>query len=136
MMTDGAELPAFVTDAHALADEADPLARALASHGVVLIGCEATGEGRVDLADGLRRLAGKGINRVLAEGGARMARGLIEAGLVDEVHLLSASKALGAGGVDALAGLPLSAITDNARYRLAGKEWLGEDLLSVYQRVS
>ena len=102
--------------------------------GVSLIGCAATGEGKVDLADGLRRLAGRGINRVLAEGGARMARALIEADLVDEVCLLSAAKALGAGGLDALAGLPLGEITAGKRFRPTGKEWLGEDLLSVYQR--
>jgi riboflavin biosynthesis pyrimidine reductase len=52
-------------------------------------------DGKVDLADALGRLAERGINRVLAEGGARMARALIEADLVDEVYLLSASKELG-----------------------------------------
>jgi diaminohydroxyphosphoribosylaminopyrimidine deaminase / 5-amino-6-(5-phosphoribosylamino)uracil reductase len=62
----------------------------------------ATGDGKVDLADALRRLAERGINRVLAEGGARMARALIEADLVDEVYLISASKELGTGGLDAL----------------------------------
>jgi diaminohydroxyphosphoribosylaminopyrimidine deaminase / 5-amino-6-(5-phosphoribosylamino)uracil reductase len=110
-------------------------ARGLTERGVVLIGCAATGEGKVDLADALHRLAGRGINRVLAEGGARMARALIEADLVDEVYLLGASKELGAAGLNALAGLPLSTITDSDGFRLAGKECLGEDLLSVYERA-
>lgn len=118
-----------------LVGEGDPRARGLAELGVSLIHCASTSDGKVDLADGLRRLAERGINRVLAEGGARMARALIEADLVDEVHILSASKALGAGGVDALAGLPLGAITDGMHFRLAGKEWLGQDLLSVYERA-
>jgi diaminohydroxyphosphoribosylaminopyrimidine deaminase / 5-amino-6-(5-phosphoribosylamino)uracil reductase len=102
---------------------------------VTLIRCAATDDGKVDLADGLRRLAGRGINRVLAEGGARMARALIDADLVDEVYLLSASKELGPDGLDALAGLPLSAITEAGRFRAAGEEWLGEDCLSVYERA-
>ena len=118
-----------------LAGEDEPRARALAERGIVLIACAATADSKVDLTDALRRLAERGINRVLAEGGARMARALVEADLVDEVYLLGASKALGAGGLDALAGLPLSAITDSERFRAAGKEWLGEDLLSVYERV-
>jgi diaminohydroxyphosphoribosylaminopyrimidine deaminase / 5-amino-6-(5-phosphoribosylamino)uracil reductase len=118
-----------------LAGEDEPRVRALAERGVVLIACVATADGKVDLADALRHLAERGINRVLAEGGARMARALVEADLVDEVYLLSASKELGAGGLDALAGLPLSAITENERFRPAGKEWLGEDHLSVYERV-
>jgi diaminohydroxyphosphoribosylaminopyrimidine deaminase/5-amino-6-(5-phosphoribosylamino)uracil reductase len=118
-----------------LAGEDEPRVRALAERGVVPIACAATADGKVDLADALRRLAERGINRVLAEGGARMARALVEADLVDEVYLLGASKELGAGGLDALAGLPLGAITDSERFRPAGKEWLGEDLLSVYERV-
>ena len=118
-----------------LAGEGDPQARGLAGLGVSLIRCASTGDGKVDLADGLRRLAERGINRVLAEGGARMARALIEADLVDVVHILSAKKMLGVGGVDALAGLPLGAITDGVRFRAAGKEWLGEDLLSIYERA-
>ena len=119
----------------ALAGEDEPRARALAELGVVLIGCAPSGEGKVDLSDALRRLAGRGINRVLAEGGARMARALLEADLVDEVFLLEASKELGAGGLDALAGLPLTAITASQHFRLTGTEWLGDDLLSVYERA-
>ncbi len=118
-----------------LAGEDEPQSRSLAERGVALIGCGASDHGKVDLGDGLRRLAGRGINRVLAEGGARMARALIDADLVDEVHLLSASRELGPDGLDAVAGLPLSAITDGARFRPAGKEWLGEDGLSVYERA-
>lgn len=118
-----------------LAGEDEPQARELASRGVSLIACSPTVDGKVDLADGLRRLAQRGINRVLAEGGARMARALIETHLVDEVYLLSASKELGVGGLDALAGLPLSTITDGERFRPTGKEWLGNDLLSVYERA-
>lgn len=118
-----------------LAGEDELPARALAGLGVVLIGCRPTADGKVDLADALRRLAERGINRVLAEGGARMARALLEADLVDEVCLLSASKELGAGGLDALAGLPLSAITASECFRPTGEEWLGEDQLSVYERA-
>jgi diaminohydroxyphosphoribosylaminopyrimidine deaminase / 5-amino-6-(5-phosphoribosylamino)uracil reductase len=110
-------------------------ARELTGLGVELVACTPTDDGKVDLADGLRRLAGRGINRVLAEGGARMARALIEADLVDEVYLLSASKELGPGGLDALAGLPLSAITEAGRFRATDEEWLGDDRLSVYERV-
>jgi diaminohydroxyphosphoribosylaminopyrimidine deaminase / 5-amino-6-(5-phosphoribosylamino)uracil reductase len=78
--------------------------------------CASTDDGKVDLADALGHLAGRGINRILAEGGARMARALLEADLVDEVYLLSASKELGPSGLDALAGLPLSTITESGRF--------------------
>ena len=103
--------------------------------GVELVACAPTDDGKVDLADALGRLAGRGINRVLAEGGARMARALLEADLVDEVYLLSASKELGAGGLDALAGLPLSTIAGPGLFRATGEEWLGDDRLNVYERA-
>ncbi|HUE44833.1 MAG TPA: bifunctional diaminohydroxyphosphoribosylaminopyrimidine deaminase/5-amino-6-(5-phosphoribosylamino)uracil reductase RibD [Aestuariivirgaceae bacterium] len=110
-------------------------ARDLTGLGVELIGCAPTDDGKVDLADALGRLAGRGINSVLAEGGARMARALLEADLVDEVYLLSASKELGPGGLDALAGLPLSVITESGQFRATGEEWLGDDQLNVYERA-
>ena len=110
-------------------------ARERSGLGVELIACAPTDDGKVDLADGLHRLAERGINRVLAEGGARMARALVEADLVDEVYLLSASRELGPGGLDALAGLPLGTITEPGRFRATGEEWLGDDRLRVYERA-
>ena len=76
-------------------------------------------------------LARRGINRLMVEGGARVARSFLEAGMVDEFHLIRAAKTLGprgrgcAGGPDAGAGI--AAI----RHARAGK--LGSDLLTVYE---
>jgi diaminohydroxyphosphoribosylaminopyrimidine deaminase/5-amino-6-(5-phosphoribosylamino)uracil reductase len=100
--------------------------------GVEVIRCAATPDGRVDLADAMAKLAGRGINHVMAEGGAQLARSLIEAGLVDELVLLTAPIALGGEGVDALQGLPLAAVTE--RFRLIAQEMLGSDALSLYGR--
>jgi hypothetical protein len=41
----------------------------------------------------------------------------------------------GPGGLDALAGLPLSAITEAGRFRATDEEWLGDDRLNVYERA-
>ena len=101
--------------------------------GVEVVRCNPDSGGKVDLADAMGRLAGRGINRVLAEGGAHLARSLIEAGLVDELALFQAPKALGPQGVDAFAGLLLADVM--AGFRKAGEERLGEDALSVYVRA-
>jgi diaminohydroxyphosphoribosylaminopyrimidine deaminase / 5-amino-6-(5-phosphoribosylamino)uracil reductase len=95
--------------------------------------CQPDPQGQVDLADALARLAGRGISRVLAEGGARLARSLIEAGLVDELALFQAPKTLGPQGVDGFAGLPLAEVM--AGFRRVGEERLGDDALSVYVRA-
>jgi diaminohydroxyphosphoribosylaminopyrimidine deaminase/5-amino-6-(5-phosphoribosylamino)uracil reductase len=97
-----------------------------------VIQCAATPDGRVDLNDALAKLAGRGINTILIEGGAKLARAFLEADLADEVMLFKAPAVIGEQGVDALAGLPLSTIDE--RFRLIERETLGSDVLSVYGR--
>lgn len=108
------------------------LAGAVAPAGVEVLSCAPGAAGGIDLADGLAKLAARGVNRVLAEGGARLARGLIEAGLVDEMQLFRAPRVLGPQAVDGFAGLPFAAVM--AGFRAGPEERLGEDRLSVYVR--
>ena len=76
-------------------------------------------------------LGARGINRLMVEGGARVARSFLEAGLVDEFHLIQAPVTLGPEGVDGLAGLTLDqALQPFARVE---QEKLGSDLLTVYE---
>jgi diaminohydroxyphosphoribosylaminopyrimidine deaminase/5-amino-6-(5-phosphoribosylamino)uracil reductase len=100
--------------------------------GVEAIVCRPAADGRVDLRDAMTTLAGRGINRVMVEGGAALARSLLDADLVDEVALFEARATIGEGGVDAISGLPLSTIRD--RFRLTSQETLGSDALSIYGR--
>jgi len=118
-------------------DAADPVARtALQAKGVHVVECSATDEGKVDLADMLEKLANKGISHVLAEGGAHMARALMEADLVDEAVLLQAQHKIGPQGLDAMAGLPLDTIRASARFKQRGEsEALGTDWLAKYVRL-
>ncbi len=109
-------------------------ARALTAAGAEIIVCKPTGEGKVDLHDALQRLAERGIGRLMVEGGAHMARALIEADLVDEAVFLTAPLELGEGGLPALAGLDLAVVTASDRFRLIGEERLGPDTLKGYER--
>ena len=109
---------------------------ALEAEGVEVIVCKATADGKVDLADMLERLAARGIGHVFAEGGAHMARALVEADLVDEALLFTAPKKIGPQGLDAMAGLPLDAVRASRLYRAVGEnEKLGADWLARYVRV-
>ncbi len=81
----------------------------------------------------LESMAARGINRLMVEGGAHTARKVLEAGLVDELHLYQAPVELGPKAVDALAGLSLQ---DAVRpFILREQETLGVDHLSVYERA-
>lgn len=108
------------------------LAEARTVPGLDKLSCAPGTAGGIDLADGLTQLAARGVNRVLAEGGARLARGLIEAGLVDELQLFRAPRVLGPQGVDGFAGLPFATVM--AGFRPGPEESLGDDRLSVYVR--
>jgi len=83
----------------------------------------------------LRELAGRGITRLLVEGGARVASSLAAAGLVDEVWLLRGPDAIGADGVAALEALPLTTITHSSNFLVRASEKLDRDTLTVYERA-
>lgn len=76
-------------------------------------------------------LALRGINRLMVEGGARVARSFLEARVVDQFHLIRSPVTLGPDGVDGLAGLPLGQALQP--FRVLEQEKLGSDLLTVYE---
>jgi diaminohydroxyphosphoribosylaminopyrimidine deaminase/5-amino-6-(5-phosphoribosylamino)uracil reductase len=93
-----------------------------------------TASAGLDLPVALRALSEKGITRLLVEGGARVASSFVAAGLVDEVWLLRGPDPVGAGGVDALEALPLSALTESPALKLRASETLQNDTLTIYER--
>lgn len=84
-------------------------------------------------AEVIRDLASiTGINRLLVEGGARVARHVLELGVVDEFQIYQSPMELGPHGVDAVSGLTLErALQPFVRRQ---QETLGSDTLSVYER--
>ncbi len=94
------------------------------------------GEGGIDLRACLELLAREGITRVLVEGGARVARGFVEAGLADEVLLFRSPEPLCGKLVPALAGLPLSVLESSGRFRRVEQRRVGADRMTRYALVS
>jgi diaminohydroxyphosphoribosylaminopyrimidine deaminase/5-amino-6-(5-phosphoribosylamino)uracil reductase len=78
----------------------------------------------------LADLGARGINRLMVEGGARVARSFLEAAMVDQFHVIRAAKTLGTG-VEVLAGLPIEQALQP--FRVIEQERLGSDLLTVYE---
>jgi diaminohydroxyphosphoribosylaminopyrimidine deaminase / 5-amino-6-(5-phosphoribosylamino)uracil reductase len=89
----------------------------------------------LDLAAVLHALAGKGVTRLLVEGGSRVASSFVAADLVDEVWLLRGPGPVGGGGIAALDALPLTAITESPKFRLRASEMLQRDSLMIYERA-
>lgn len=92
-------------------------------------GCELIEVDPHDLRGVLRLLAGRGMTRLLVEGGAKVAGAFLSAGLVDELQMLRAPMVLGAEGVEAFAG------GDPTVYglKLQKTRTLGDDLLEIYR---
>jgi diaminohydroxyphosphoribosylaminopyrimidine deaminase/5-amino-6-(5-phosphoribosylamino)uracil reductase len=89
----------------------------------------------LDLSAVLHALAAKGITRLMVEGGSRVASSFIAADLVDEIWLFRGAETIGEGGVDALAALPLSKITQSQAFKVHASETLAHDTLTIYERA-
>jgi diaminohydroxyphosphoribosylaminopyrimidine deaminase/5-amino-6-(5-phosphoribosylamino)uracil reductase len=89
----------------------------------------------LDLGAVLHALSGKGITRLLVEGGARVASSFVAADLVDEAWLLRGADVVGADGVPALDALPLSAVIESPRFKRRASETLQNDTLTIFERI-
>ena len=85
--------------------------------------------------DMLAALGAAGLTRVLCEGGGQLAAALLGAGLVEELHLVTAGLALGADGRPALGVLGLARLAEAPRFRLAQVDRVGPDLWQRWDRA-
>ena len=104
----------------------------LKAKGVEVFRVEAK-DGRLDLHAVLKTLADRGITRVMVEGGPTVAAAFVQAELVDEAALFRSPHALGEG-IDALEGLPLTALTKSAVLKSQRTEAVGDDTLELFTR--
>ena len=124
------ETPVWVVASSAASSEA---AAALQARGVEILRAKVSG-GRLDLGDMLTLLAARGITRLMVEGGPTLAAAFVAADLVDEANLFQSSTLVGAAGIDALKGLPLTALTQSPRLDCIAREPIGVDMLAVFER--
>jgi diaminohydroxyphosphoribosylaminopyrimidine deaminase/5-amino-6-(5-phosphoribosylamino)uracil reductase len=125
------EVPVWVV-ANTAADAAREAA--LHSAGVEVLRLDASG-GRFDFAVLLQVLAGRGITRLLVEGGPMVAATFLSADLVDTAALFRSDVVVGADGIDAFEGNALDALTQPGRLRRIGSEAIGVDRLDMFERV-
>ncbi|MFQ5957769.1 MAG: bifunctional diaminohydroxyphosphoribosylaminopyrimidine deaminase/5-amino-6-(5-phosphoribosylamino)uracil reductase RibD [Alphaproteobacteria bacterium] len=108
---------------------------AYAEAGAELIEVEADGDGNLDLAAAARALGGRGLTRVLVEGGARLAAGLLRAGLVDRLLWFHAPRLIGGDGLPATAAFGVDALAEAPSYRRVSVAEVGDDLMETYVRL-
>jgi diaminohydroxyphosphoribosylaminopyrimidine deaminase/5-amino-6-(5-phosphoribosylamino)uracil reductase len=84
--------------------------------------------GRLDLRQGLRRLAEAGVTELLVEGGGELAASLLREGLVDELHWFVSPRLLGGDGKAAVGALGLTSLARAQRLTGLQVRRVGDDL--------
>ena len=110
-------------------------ARQLEESGVTILRSAAAADGSVDTAGALALLAGRGVTRLMVEGGPTVAAALLGADLVDEAALFRSAIVIGADGIDPVAGSDLSALTASPKFAVRGIEAVGADRLEIFDRI-
>jgi diaminohydroxyphosphoribosylaminopyrimidine deaminase / 5-amino-6-(5-phosphoribosylamino)uracil reductase len=106
---------------------------ALLAEGVLVLRAP-EGERGLDISAVLTRIAERGITRLMVEGGPTLAATFLAADLIDEAVIVQSPKMVGGDGVDAIEGLPLTALTQSPRLRCVISEAVGADTRHVYER--
>src|SRR5689334_13539633 len=88
----------------------------------------------LDLAALLAALAQRGVTRVMAEGGAGIAAGLLREGLVDRIAWFHAPGVMGGDGLPAVQPLPLAELSAMPRFRRVASRPVGTDWLTEFER--
>jgi diaminohydroxyphosphoribosylaminopyrimidine deaminase/5-amino-6-(5-phosphoribosylamino)uracil reductase len=110
---------------------ADPRRLAeLEATGTTVIAAPLTADGRIDLGTALVALAERGLTTLLVEGGPRVASGLLDAGLVDEIFLVRAPDPIGGDGVPAFIGRSVEDVLADPAFAALGERRLGADLIT------
>lgn len=86
----------------------------------------------LDLHDVLARLAARGADSVLVEGGGRTAAAFLRAGLVDRLEWFRAPILMGSDGIAAVGELDVGAPQAAPRFRLESVRSVGDDLWERY----
>ncbi len=117
-------------------DGADPSRKqALTEAGVRLLEVKGAETG-VDLAAALQALGTAGLTRVLAEGGAQIAAGLLRADLVDGLAWFHAPAVMGGDGWPAAQAFGTASLAAMPRFTRTDTRSVGVDTLSTFRRAA
>lgn len=89
----------------------------------------------LDVVDAMAVLHGRGIKRLLVEGGGTLAASFINGGFVDVIEWFRAPMILGGDGRDGIGPLSLETLDVARRYDRVELKELGDDIYERYQRA-
>ena len=90
------------------------------------------GANGLDMSALMQALGAKGLTRVFCEGGGNLAASLLRAGLVDQLYLMQAGKAIGGDGLSALGTLNVAELAAAQGFDLCELRNVGPDVVSFW----
>lgn len=93
-------------------------------------------QGMLDLAAALRALGGRGLTRLLVEGGANIATNLIQHDFVDRLAWFQAPLVLGNDGMAAIQPMAVAHLDRARRFALLSRQQIGADGFAWYRRIA
>jgi diaminohydroxyphosphoribosylaminopyrimidine deaminase/5-amino-6-(5-phosphoribosylamino)uracil reductase len=87
---------------------------------------------RLDLASVMRALSGRGVTRLLVEGGAALAASLLRAKLVDRLAWFQAPMVIGGDGRPAIDDLSIDRLAETPTFERKACEVLASDVGATY----
>ena len=109
--------------------------QAFVNCGIDVIPVEPVPNGNLDLRKALDLMATRGITKVLAEGGARVAAALLHGDLVDEIVCFRAPSVIGGDGLPSVEGFGIARMAEIRHFRRVDERRLGEDVMETYTRA-
>lgn len=113
-------------------------ARLEACRGLGIVMIEVPAEkttGLLDLKAALNELAGRGLTRVLCEGGGHVAASLVQQKLADQLVWCRAPRLIGDDGVSAIRAFGVDTLDQTADFVLSETRRLGDDIVETYSRT-
>ena len=110
-----------------------PPAPALEACDVEIVTVARDARGRVDVASVLNDLAGRGVTRLLVEGGASVHATFLDRGYADRLEIFRAPVLLGDGGHSAIDALAALTLDEAQRFVCVGRQTLGPDVLESFE---
>jgi diaminohydroxyphosphoribosylaminopyrimidine deaminase/5-amino-6-(5-phosphoribosylamino)uracil reductase len=117
------------------ADEENPNTDALQDRGAEIVPVPVDAHGMLGVRDALETLAGRGITRVLVEGGPSVARAFIDADLIDEAVIYQGPKPVGPDGLQPFVSEGLDRLIGSGHFTQVEARSFGPDRMTWWRRM-
>lgn len=117
------------------ADQEHPTTDALQDRGAEIVQVPVDSHGMLGMRDALETLAGRGITRVLVEGGPTVARAFLDADLIDEAVIYRGVKPVGQDGLMPFVSEGLDRVVASGHFTQVEARSFGPDRMTHWRRA-